>query len=109
LEVIVEGQSERWNRHFPGRCTATLQWADGSLLMERLGLHSFSSSLVIEGSRVHYLFQRAWFAGIPLPAWLSPHVESFVDAGDTGWWVVVHVFAPFLGEIIHYEGWVEPE
>ena len=21
----------------------------------------------------------------------------------------VHIFAPFLGEIVHYEGWVEPE
>ncbi len=23
--------------------------------------------------------------------------------------VIVHIFAPFLGEIVHYEGWVETE
>jgi hypothetical protein len=108
LEVVVQGDRERWLRHFPGRCTTTVEWADGNLLMERFGLSSFSSILAVEGSRVRYIFQRAWLAGIPLPVWLSPHVESYVDAGETGWRVVVHIFAPILGEIVHYEGWVEP-
>ena len=58
---------------------------------------------------MRYEFRRAWFAGIPLPVWLSPYVDGYVDAGETGWRVVVHIFAPFLGEIVHYEGWVEPE
>jgi hypothetical protein len=109
LEVKVKGDREQWLRHFPGRCTRTVQWADGNLLMERSGLTSFSSALVVQGSRVHYEFRRAWFAGIPLPVWLSPYVDGYVDAGDTGWRVTVHIFAPFLGEIVHYEGWVEPE
>ena len=84
LEVAVEGDRERWLRHFPDRCTRTIQWADGQLLMEQFGLVSFSSALVVRGSRLQYEFRRAWFAGIPLPAWLSPHVEGYVDAGDTG-------------------------
>ena len=109
LEVKVNGDREQWLRHFPGRCTRTVQWADGNLLMERFGLISFSSAPVVQGSRVHYEFRRAWFAGIPLPVWLSPYIDGYVDAGDTGWRVAVHIFAPFLGEIVHYEGWVEPE
>ncbi len=109
LEVKVNGDREQWLRHFAGRCTRTVQWADGNLLMERFGLTSFSSALVVTGSRVHYEFRRAWFAGIPLPVWLSPYVDGYVDAGATGWRVTVHIFAPFLGEIVHYEGWVEPE
>ena len=42
LEVVVKGDREQWLRHFPGRCTRTVQWADGNLLMERFGLISFS-------------------------------------------------------------------
>jgi Domain of unknown function (DUF4166) len=109
LEVVVKGDREHWLRHFPGRCTTTVQWADGNLLMERFGLTSFSSVLVVQGSRVQYEFRRAWFAGIPLPVWLSPYVDGYVDAGETGWRVAVHIFAPFLGEIVQYEGWIEPE
>ncbi len=65
--------------------------------------------LEIDGSRLRYVFHRAWFAGIPIPRRLSPSVESYVDAGETGWRVVVRIFAPFLGELVHYEGWIEPE
>ena len=109
LEIKVKRRSRAVAPTFPGRCTRTVQWADGNLLMERFGLTSFSSALVVRGSRVHYEFRRAWFAGIPLPVWLSPYVDGYVDAGETGWRVTVHIFAPFLGEIVHYEGWVEPE
>jgi hypothetical protein len=77
--------------------------------MERIGLASFSSELVVQGSRLRYEFRRAWFAGIPLPRWMSPHVDGHVDAGDLGWQVAVQIFAPWIGEIIHYEGWIEPE
>jgi hypothetical protein len=109
LEVIVEGNRERWLRHFPGRCTRTVQWAADNVLMERIGPVSFSSTIAVQGSRMRYEFVRAWFAGVPLPVWLSPYVDGYVDAGDTGWRVAVHIFAPFLGEIVDYEGWVEPE
>jgi hypothetical protein len=109
MEVVVEGDRERWVRYFPGRRTTTVEWADGGLLMERLGLATFSSALVVQGSRLRYEFRRAWFAGIPLPVWISPYIDGYTDAGEAGWQVSVHIFAPFVGEIVHYEGWVEPE
>jgi Domain of unknown function (DUF4166) len=109
LHVKVEGERERWIRDFGGHRVVTVQWAWNDVLMESAGLTSFSTALVIDGSRLRYLFLRAWFAGIPLPRWLSPSVESYVDAGETGWRVVVQIFAPFLGELVRYEGWIEPE
>jgi hypothetical protein len=109
LQVVATGEGERWLRQFAGRTLASRQWAKGNLLMERVGLVSFSSALVVDGSSVRYEFRRAWLAGIPLPHWLSPFVDGCVHAGDTGWRAVVHVFAPYLGEILRYEGWVEPE
>jgi hypothetical protein len=109
LEVSVEGDRERWVRHFPDRTVVTKQWRDENLLMESFGPMSFSSAVVVDGSSLRYEFRRAWFVGVPLPSWISPYVDGRVHAGDAGWRVVVHVFAPFLGEIVHYEGWVEPE
>ena len=110
LEVKVNGDRERWiPALFPGRTFASTQSAEGSLLMESFGLSSFSSAVVVDRSSLCYEFRRAWFAGVALPAWLSPYVDGRVQAVETGWQVAVHVFAPFLGEIFHYEGWVEPE
>ena len=109
LEVKVDGDRERWIRHFPGLTLASTQWAEGSMLMESFGLSSFASAIVVDRASLRYEFRRAWFAGFALPAWLSPYVDGRVRADDTGWEVTVHVFAPFLGEILHYEGRVSPE
>lgn len=109
LWITVEGDRERWTRDFDGHRVQTVQWARGDFLMEASGLVHFSTALVLEGSRLTYEFRRAWFAGIPVPRGLSPGVVSYVDAGESGWFVVVQVLAPFLGEIVRYEGWIEPE
>jgi len=109
LQVVVEGDKERWYRHFPGRSLSSLQWADRSLLKESFGLGSYTWDLVIDGMRLTHEFRQARVAGIPIPRPLAPHVDGWVDAGDTGWTVVVHIFFPLLGEIVSYEGWVEPE
>jgi hypothetical protein len=69
----------------------------------------FSSTLAVDGSRLHYQFGRAWFAGIPIPRRLGPSVETCVDAGDAEWRVMVRISAPLFGELVRYEGWVEPE
>ena len=101
--------AERWIRDFHGHRVETVAWAWRDLLMESLGWTSFASALVLDGARLHYEFRRAWFAGIPIPRRLSPSVESYVDAGDVGWRVVVASSVPFLGELVRYEGWIEPE
>ena len=109
LEVVVEGDRERWFRRFPGQSLSSVLWAEGGLLIESFGLGSFAFELVIDGSRLRHEFRRAWFGGIPIPRPLAPFVDGWLDAGDKGWLVVVHIFFPILREIVHYEGWVEPE
>jgi hypothetical protein len=109
LEVAVEGERERWCRYFDEKRLCTIQWCRDGLLMERLGLVVFASALVLEGTCLRYEFRRAWLAGIPLPRWLSPVVAGSTVAGDAEWQVEVHIIAPFLGEVVHYQGWVEPE
>ena len=109
LHVVIEGDRERWIRQIGGRRLVSTQWAQGSSLMERAGAASFSCSLLVEGSRLHYQFLRAWWMGIPLPGFLAPFVESYVEAGDRGWRVLVRIFAPLVGEVACYQGWIEPE
>jgi hypothetical protein len=109
LEVEIEGDRERWVRDFHGRPLETVQWARGDLLMESYGLTSFSSALVLEGSCLRYELRRVWVMGIPIPRRVAPLIDGRVDAGDSGWRLSVRVQAPFLGELVLYEGWVEPE
>jgi hypothetical protein len=107
LEVVAEGEHERWCRSFGDRRLVTVQWAAGDLLMESFGPIAFSSVLALDGPRLTYEFRRAWFVGVPLPRRVSPVVTGSVVAGESGWWVETRATAPFLGEIVRYEGWVE--
>jgi Domain of unknown function (DUF4166) len=109
LEVVVEGQRERWRRTFGDHRLETIQWAAGDHLMESFGPFVFSSVLLLDGPRLCYQFDRAWFVGLPVPCWASPTVAGSVIAGESGWWVANRVLAPFFGEIVRYEGWVELE
>jgi hypothetical protein len=72
--------------------------------MEAFGRTVFASALVVDGSSLRYEFRRAWFAGVPLPRRLAPVVDACADAGDTGWRLAVHLSAPYLGELVYYEG-----
>ena len=109
LQVVAEGDRERWIRDFDGHRVETVQWGRGESLMEAMGRIRFCCELVLDGSRLRYEFRRAWFAGIPIPRWISPSIVSYVEAGEATWFVVVHVLAPFLGQLVKYEGWIEPE
>jgi hypothetical protein len=109
LEVAPEGTSERWYRHFPDRKLSSLQWANGPWLEESFGMGAYRWELLIEGKRLTHEFRQARVAGIPVPRALAPFVNGWVDADDSGWTVVVHIFFPLLGEIVGYEGRVEPD
>lgn len=109
LEIVVEGERERWCRTIGERRLVTVQWAAGDLLMESFGPFVAACALVIDGPCVRYEFRRAYFGGIPLPRWASPAVTGLVVAGESGWRVETYVIAPSLGKIVSYEGWVELE
>lgn len=104
LRVTVEPGREHWVRRFNEHVLRSVQWAKGDCLMERIGPSTISCSLVVDGDSLRYEFGRAWFLGIPLPRRLAPYVESWVTGRDDGWYVTVRIFAPLLGEMIHYEG-----
>jgi Domain of unknown function (DUF4166) len=109
LRVVVDGERERWIRNVGGQILTTIQWEANGRLMERFGAAVLACSLALETSVLRYDFERSWFIGVPLPRWLSPFVVGAVDGGDRGWQVSTRIVAPFLGTLVHYSGWVEPE
>jgi hypothetical protein len=109
LEVAVEQNRERWSRRFPNVTVVSTQWERDQLLIEAFGPSSFSCQLKLAGPNLVYEFRQAWLAGVPLPSWLSPRVDGVVTGDESGWKVVVRILAPALGEILRYEGRVEPE
>ncbi len=109
LHVTVEGERERWVRDFGGHRVVTVQWAHGDVLMESSGWTSLAAELVIDGSRLRYVFRRAWFAGIPIRADCLLRSRALWRPAETGWSVLVRLSLPMLGELIRYEGWIEPE
>jgi hypothetical protein len=109
LAVIVEGERERWIRQFDEFRVETVQWARADLLMEAFGPVSFACKLVLDGATLRYDFRRAWLAGIPLPRYMGPSVEGSVFAAEMNWRIAVRIIAPFIGAVVRYEGWVEPE
>jgi hypothetical protein len=109
LVVTVEGTRERWTRQVGDRTLTTVQWEVAGLLLESFGPITLATSLKVDGCNLSYQFERAWFAGIPLPRWLAPSATSEVRAGEGGWFVSTRICAPVVGEIVHYEGWVDSE
>jgi hypothetical protein len=109
LEVVVETDREQWRRRFPDETVVSTQWERNQLLIEKFGVGSFSCCLKIAEADLVYEFRQAWLAGVPFPSWFSPRVNGHVTGEENGWRVVVRVIAPILGEILHYEGRVEPE
>jgi hypothetical protein len=109
LEVTVQGDRERWCRRFPKKTVTSMQWDRDQLLIERFGPYSFSCSLKLEGADMVYEFRQAWLAGLPLPLWFLPRAEGIASGDEKGWRVLVRIFVPGLGQILRYEGRVEPE
>ena len=52
--------------------------------------------------------ERCYCFGIPLPRFLSPRVDSFVEARGESWFVEVTIRMPLVGMVCRYSGEVRP-
>jgi hypothetical protein len=109
LRVIAEGQRERWLRDFGGHRLESVQWAEGGLLMESLGLVRLAFRLVVEGPVLRLETVKAWLLSIRWPLWLAPRGSGIEIGQDDGCAVVVRAEAPLLGMLVQYEGLVVPD
>ena len=104
LEVVTENGCERWIRHFGDYCLDTLQWQEGSLLIEKAGPLQFGFRLSVEDSLLIFRQQRCWLGRLPLPHFMTLSIGAIVSGNEKGWQVEVVISAPILGVITTYRG-----
>lgn len=76
LRVRVERDRERWIRTFDAQRLETVQWQQGSLLIEAAGPLRFGFRLMCDATGMQFASARCWFLGFPLPAALAPRVQA---------------------------------
>jgi hypothetical protein len=108
LQVVVQGERERWVREIGGRQMITVQEARDGLLIESFGSLRVAFRLVAKGETLRFESDRCWLGPAPLPAWLAPRIEAISEGRPDGWWVRVRVEAPCIGLLLAYEGEVTP-
>lgn len=113
LAIARDAEAERWTRTFGPRLLVTIQRGlpDGTLA-ERFGALEFRFRLrVVEGTLTYVQAGAGVMVGrlrIPLPRWISPHVEAreaCVDGRRSH--VQVGISAPGIGLVMSYEGCVQ--
>lgn len=113
LAVGGEPETERWTRSFAGQPLCTLQWRQGPLLVEALGLFLCHFRLREDGGALVFEQVGAALGGrgfaIPLPRFLSPKIEGRATAERDGAHVDIEIRAPLVGLVIAYDGIVVPE
>ena len=108
LDVRVAGEEEHWTRSFGEQHLRTRQFARDGRLVElhppwklRIRLGATREGMLLDHERL-YCF------GIPLPRFVAPRVESFVEARGEAWFVAVTIGMPLLGMVCRYSGEVRP-
>lgn len=106
LRVVAEGQRERWLREFGGHKLQSVQWPQDGLMMEALGALRLGFRVTVEPPALRLKAVRAWVLGVPWPLALAPTGEGEEVGRPDGCAVVVRAHAPFLGQVVRYEGLV---
>jgi len=109
VEFIADAKGETWRRDFGGvPMTSRLRVRDG-LLCERMGPLQFRFVLHVNGGAIWWNVARARLFGVlPLPASLFSGVRCREFEGEGRYRFEVQASLPLVGEVIRYEGWLEP-
>jgi hypothetical protein len=110
LTIERNGTRETWTRSFTGRrMQSVLDRHPGSpLLYERLGLATLGFALCRDGDAIDWQLRSLHVFGVPMPRILRGRVLSRSGVRDDRYHFSVDVRLPVLGQLIAYEGWLEP-
>ena len=94
---------------WPGLSSVLQQQADGSFV-ERFAPFTFAIALTADETGLTWPVTRWTLGKIPLPFSLAPRSVSreFQDA-EGRFRFDVSLSAPIVGQIAHYQGWLEPD
>ena len=107
VDIEVNAQGERWARHVDGRAMRSRLWAQRGLLCERLGPLVFGFRLVVREARLEWSVERVALLGLPLPPRLFREVHACESERDGRYRFDVSARLPWIGLLVHYEGWLD--
>ncbi|WP_238333462.1 DUF4166 domain-containing protein [Luteimonas marina] len=109
VDFVTNARGETWHRDFGGmRMTTRLALRRG-LLRERLGPLQFRHALHANGGAIWWTVAGVRLFGVlPLPASLFQGVRCRECERDGRYRFEVQASLPLAGEVIRYEGWLEP-
>jgi hypothetical protein len=110
LTIERNGTCEVWTRRFTGRRMQSVldRRAGSPLLYERLGAATLGFALRRDGDTIDWQLRSLHVFGMPMPRALRGHVLSRSGMHDGRYHFSVDVRLPVLGQLIAYEGWLEP-
>ena len=107
------GGTETWTRRFGDESFSSCQFAgrgrSAGLLCERFGPLTFAMALVSKNGRLSLVLRRWSVFGIPLPMWLCPRSDAYEETESGRFRFHVRIGHPFVGLIVQYKGWLEPD
>ena len=99
--------AETWTRDFGGHRFRSVLSQRGRWLSERFGPISFLFDLPADRAGLAMCLRGWRFLGVPLPLAFAPRIEA-TETEDAGRFRFdVKASLPFIGEVIHYSGWLE--
>jgi uncharacterized protein DUF4166 len=108
LQVVVEGDRERWIRRFDDLRLVSTQRLERGLVVETFGPFRFGYRLTGGPGGLQFDMVRRWFWRVPIGAGLAPLIDGRAWGREDGWWIDVSIRAPLLGFLVRYEGKVLP-
>ena len=107
VHFTERGAAETWTRDFGGHHFRSVLSRKGPWLSERFGPISFLFDLPSD-ERGLKMRLRGWrFLGVPLPLGLAPRIEATETEEVGRFRFDVRASLPFIGDVIHYSGWLE--
>jgi hypothetical protein len=99
---------EVWERRFGESRFQSRLAQRGDLLVESFGPLNFGFKLDADAHGLSMRLVRWWVGPLPMPLWLAPRGPAKETAPDGRFRFEVSIRLPLIGEIVSYDGWLEP-
>lgn len=110
VEFTSSGDEELWQRDFNGVPMRSRLRFDGGQLHERLGPMTFRFHVHRDGEALHWTTIGARLFGLlPLPSTWFTQVRCRESEADGRYRFLVDARLPWVGPLIRYQGWLEPD
>lgn len=107
VEIVAEGASECWTRHFGKHAMRSRLRARARRLRERLGWVRFAFALEVVEATIRWRVIGVRAAGLPLPSAWFARVIAVESAQGGRYCFDVRADLPGIGLLVHYRGWLD--